>query len=256
MDTRLLRELLERVRAGQATTDEALESLRELPFKELGFATVDHHRALRQGAPEVIFGQGKSVDQIVAIAEEMARARENVLVTRLEPEKGAEIARRLPGFRYLAVPRLGKLEITPPAARVAGPIAVVSAGTSDLAVAEEAAETLQAVGLEPLRIYDVGVAGIHRLLHRAPDLRRAAALIVVAGMEGALPSVVGGLCSSPIVAVPTSVGYGAALGGVSALFSMLTSCAAGVVVVNIDNGFGAAMAVHRMVGLGRGPGGE
>jgi pyridinium-3,5-biscarboxylic acid mononucleotide synthase len=250
MDTRLLRELLERVRAGEATTEQALESLRELPFKELGFATVDHHRALRQGAPEVIFGEGKSAEQIALIAEEMTKAGENVLVTRIDAAKGEALTARLPGFRHVPVARVGRLEVAPPTRRKAGPIAVVSAGTSDLSVAEEAVETLEAVGLEPQRLYDVGVAGIHRLLHRAPDLRRAAALIVVAGMEGALPSVVGGLCAAPIVAVPTSVGYGAALGGLSAMFSMLTSCAAGVTVVNIDNGFGAAMAVHRMVSVG------
>ena len=247
MDPRLLRELLERVRAGEASTDEALDALRDLPFRELGFATIDHHRALRQGVPEVVFGERKSVEQIAAIAEEMRRVGHNVLVTRLDADGGAALARRGVGWRSAPLARTAVLELRPPAPRGCGPIGVVTAGTSDQPVAEEAAETLRAVGLEPLRIYDVGVAGIHRLLHRATDLAEAAALIVVAGMEGALPSVVGGMSAAPIVAVPTSVGYGAALGGFSAMFSMLTCCAAGVVVVNIDNGFGAAMAVHRMM---------
>jgi pyridinium-3,5-biscarboxylic acid mononucleotide synthase len=247
MDPRLVRELLERVRAGEAPIDEAMDALRELPFRDLGFATVDHHRGLRQGVPEVIFGEHKTIDQLAGIAEELVRARENVLITRIGPDKGAALASRLPGFRYAAEARVGAIEVTPVAPRPCAPIAVVSAGTSDQPVAEEAVETLRAVGLEPQRFYDVGVAGIHRLLHRAGELKKAGALIVVAGMEGALPSVVGGLCAAPIVAVPTSIGYGAALGGFTALLGMLTSCAAGVVVVNIDNGFGAAMAVHRMM---------
>ena len=247
MDPRLLRELLERVQAGEAPIEEALTTLRELPFRELGFATIDHHRGLRQGVPEVIFGERKSIDQLAAISEEMIRAKENVLITRLDPDKGDALASRLPGFRYAPLARVGAIEVVPVRPRPCAPIAVISAGTSDQAVAEEAVETLHAVGLEASRIYDVGVAGIHRLLHRVGELQRAAALIVVAGMEGALPSVVGGLVAAPIVAVPTSVGYGAALGGLSALLAMLTCCAAGVVVVNIDNGFGAAMAVHRMM---------
>lgn len=247
MDPRVVRELLERVRAGDATVDEALEALRELPYRDLGFATVDHHRALRQGVPEVIFGEGKSVEQIVAIASEIARAGQNALVTRLDPEKGEAVAARLAAFRYAPDARTGLLEVAPLPERKAGPVAIVTAGTSDHRVAEEAAETLRAIGLEARRMYDVGVAGIHRLLNRVDDLRRAAAVIVVAGMEGALPSVVGGIVSTPIVAVPTSVGYGASLGGFTALFAMLSSCAAGVVVVNVDNGFGAAMAVHRIL---------
>jgi NCAIR mutase (PurE)-related protein len=247
MDPRLVRELLERVRAGDAPIDEALDTLRELPFRDLGFATVDHHRALRQGVPEVIFGEHKTLDQIVGIAEEMVRAQENVLITRIDADKGAALVSRLPGFRYAAAARVGSIVVKPVAPRPCAPIAVVSAGTSDQPVAEEAAETLRAVGLEAQRFYDVGVAGIHRLLNHAGELKKAGALIVVAGMEGALPSVVGGLVATPIIAVPTSVGYGAALGGFTALLGMLTSCAAGVVVVNIDNGFGAAMAVHRMM---------
>jgi NCAIR mutase (PurE)-related protein len=250
MDPRAIREVLERVRAGDLAVADALEALRQLPFRDLGVATVDHHRALRQGAPEVIFGEGKTVEQIATIAEEIARAGQNVLITRLAADKGEALAARLPGLRYAPVARTASLEVGPPPRREAGPVAVVTAGTSDVGVAEEAVETLRAVGLEATRMYDVGVAGLHRFLHRVDELRKSAAVIVVAGMEGALPSVVAGLVASPVVAVPTSVGYGAALGGFTALFSMLTSCAAGVVVVNIDSGFGAAMAVHRMLPKG------
>jgi NCAIR mutase (PurE)-related protein len=248
MDPLVVRRLLERVQEREASIDEALEALRQLPFRDIGVATVDHHRALRQGVPEVIFGERKTVDQIAAIAEEMVRAGHNVLVTRVEPDKAKLLCERMPAFRHAEEARALRLEVAPVPKRQKGPVAVVTAGTSDMSVAEEAVVTLEAVGLEPVRLYDVGVAGIHRLLHRVEDLRRAAAVIVVAGMEGALPSVVGGVVSAPIVAVPTSVGYGSALGGFTALFAMLTSCAAGVAVVNIDSGFGAAMVVHRMLG--------
>lgn len=247
MDPRLVRELLERVQGSELSVDDALEKLRELPFRDIGVATVDHHRALRQGTPEVIFGERKSVDQIARITEEMIRGGHNVLVTRVGVDKAAPLVARFPSFRHAAEARTLYLEVKPVPRRARGPVAVVTAGTSDIDVAEEAIETLSAVGLEPQRFYDVGVAGIHRLLHKLDDLRRAAAVIVVAGMEGALPSVVGGIVAAPIVAVPTSVGYGSALGGFTALFAMLTSCASGVVVVNIDSGFGAAMAVHRIL---------
>lgn len=247
MDPRLVRELLERVQGSDMSVEDALEALRQLPFRDIGVATVDHHRALRQGVPEVIFGERKTVDQIARVAEEMVSAGHNVLVTRVDPEKATALCERMPAFRHLAEARALRIEVAPVPRRSRGPVAVVTAGTSDSSVAEEAVVTLEAVGLEPLRLYDIGVAGIHRLLHRLEDLRRAAAVIVVAGMEGALPSVVGGIVSSPIVAVPTSVGYGTALGGFTPLFAMLTSCASGVVVVNIDSGFGAAMAVHRIL---------
>jgi NCAIR mutase (PurE)-related protein len=197
--------------------------------------------------PEVIFGERKTVEQIATIAAEMVRAGHNVLVTRVDADKARVLCERVPTFRHLAEARALKIDVSPVAPRRHGPVAVVTAGTSDVSVAEEAVVTLEAVGLEPARFYDVGVAGIHRLLHRLDDLRRAAAVIVVAGMEGALPSVVGGIVSAPIVAVPTSVGYGTALGGFTALFAMLTSCASGVAVVNIDSGFGAAMVVHRVL---------
>ena len=251
MDPRLLRELLLRVKAGDAPVDEAMDELRRLPFRDLGFATVDHHRALRNGAPEVIFGEGKSVDQIVAIAEELVGVGQNVLVTRVDAAKGQALEERLPGLHYAQVARTARIRVRELAKRDVGTVAVVTAGTSDMAVAEEAMETLDAVGLSATRLYDVGVAGIHRLLHRVEDLQKAAVVIVVAGMEGALPSVVAGLVSAPIVAVPTSVGYGTALGGFTALFAMLTSCASGVVVVNIDSGFGGAMAAHRILGGAR-----
>jgi NCAIR mutase (PurE)-related protein len=247
MEPRLLRQLLERVRAGDVPVGDAMTELESLPFKDLGFATIDHHRALRQGVPEVIFGERKTVEQIVAISAEIQKGGHNVLVTRVDDEKATAIVKAMPAFTHSKIARTLKLEIAPIERANKGPVAVVTAGTSDMPVAEEAVETLLAVGLEPQRYYDIGVAGLHRLLHRVDDLRRAAAVIVVAGMEGALPSVVGGVVSTPIVAVPTSVGYGTALGGFTPLFAMLTSCASGVVVVNIDSGFGAAMAVHRML---------
>jgi NCAIR mutase (PurE)-related protein len=247
MDPRLVRELLERVQGSDVSIEDALETLSQLPFRDIGVATVDHHRALRQGVPEVIFGERKDVDQIARISEEMVRAGHNVLVTRVDPEKAAALCARMPAFRHAAQARTLSIEVSPVAPRRRGPVAVVTAGTSDASVAEEAVVTLEAVGLTASRFYDIGVAGIHRLFDRLDDLRRAAAVIVVAGMEGALPSVVGGIVSAPIVAVPTSVGYGTALGGFTALFAMLTSCASGVVVVNIDSGFGAAMAVHRIL---------
>ncbi len=247
MDPRVVRELLERVAGSEVSVAEALEALRELPFRDIGVATVDHHRALRQGVPEVIFGEKKTVEQIAAISAELARAGQNVLVTRVDPDKAAALLALMPGFTHAAMARTLWLGSHPVAPRSRGPVAVVTAGTSDISVAEEAIETLKAVGLEPVRFYDIGVAGIHRLLHRLEELRKAAAVICIAGMEGALPSVVGGLVSTPIVAVPTSVGYGTALAGFTPLFAMLTSCASGVVVVNIDSGFGAAMAVHRIL---------
>lgn len=247
MDPRHVRALLERVQAGDVPVEEALETLRQLPFRDIGHATVDHHRALRQGVPEVIFSERKSVDQIAAIAQEIARSGQNVLMTRLDEAKADELRHRLEGLKYAPLARTGSVEVAPLPKREVGTIAVVTAGTSDIGVAEEAIETLRAVGIEATRFYDVGVAGLHRLLSRVEELQKATAVIVIAGMEGALPSVVGGVVAAPIVAVPTSVGYGTALGGFTALFTMLTSCASGIVVVNIDSGFGAAMAVHRML---------
>lgn len=251
MNPQQVRDLLLRLREGEVDVDTALEDLRRLPFRDLGFASVDHHRALRQGVPEVIFGEPKSAEQIIGIAEEIVRSGQNVLVTRLQADKAAVVGAALPGFKYAAIARTGSI-VTAPVPERKGTVAVVTAGTSDLPVSEECAETLLAVGLTPLRMYDVGVAGLHRLLHRVDALRAADCVIVVAGMEGALPSVVGGVVSAPIIAVPTSIGYGTALGGFTALFAMLTSCASGVVVVNIDSGFGAAMAAHRILRQGAG----
>jgi NCAIR mutase (PurE)-related protein len=247
MDPAALRELLEQVRGGATGVDDALAKLKDLPFADLGYAVVDHHRALRQGAPEVILGEKKTAEQIAGIARELARTGQNVLVTRLDAEKAERVRALMPELVYREVPRTATLEQRAIPSLGERPAAVVSAGTSDLPVAEECAETLRMMGVTALRVYDVGVAGIHRVLHKRDVLDQAAVVIVVAGMEGALASVVGGLVKAPIVAVPTSVGYGAAFGGLAALLGMLTSCASGVTVVNIDNGFGAAMAAARIL---------
>jgi len=242
-----LRELLQRLQHSELSVDEALKQLSELPYRDIGVATIDHHRALRQGAPEVIFGEGKTSEQIVAIADELVRAGHNLAVTRIDAAKAELLGENHPSTRYNAAARMARLEQRPPQTRPCPPVAVVTAGTSDIGVAEETLETLASVGLKATHVYDVGVAGIHRLLGRSTELEHASAVIVIAGMEGALPSVVGGMVACPVIAVPTSVGYGTALGGFTALLSMLTSCASGITVVNIDNGFGAAMAVHRML---------
>lgn len=247
MDADRLRKLLERLQAGEVDVDRAVEELKRLPFADLGYARVDHHRTLRLGLPEVVLGQGKSPAQIVGIARALITAGENVLVTRLTPSAAADVLAELPQLTYSEVARVASYEHKPVQPQEGAPVAIVSAGTSDVPVAEEAAETLRMFGIPFVRVYDVGVAGLHRMLAHMDTLAQAPALIVVAGMEGALPSVVGGLFGSPIVAVPTSVGYGTALGGFAALLGMLTGCASGVSVVNIDNGFGAAMAVARIV---------
>lgn len=247
MDADSLRQLLERVQSGALSPDDAARELEHLPFTDLGYARVDHHRSLRMGMPEVVLAQAKTAEQIVGICRRLIEKRQNVLVTRLDAAKAAEVKRELPELTYAELARVATFEHDAVEPRAGHPVAIVTAGTSDLPVAEEAAETLRMSGIPFERVYDAGVAGIHRLVGELPVLRHAPAVIVVAGMEGALPSVVGGLVGSPIVAVPTSVGYGAALGGFTALFGMLTSCAAGVTVVNIDNGFGAAMAVLRML---------
>ena len=251
MDVGRIRALLEKVRAGELDSEQAMSELRDLPFRDLGFATVDHHRAIRMGVPEVILGEPKTVPQIVAIARELMRLHQNVLVTRLDPEKAQRIAAELPELVYAPVGRTATVEIAPITKRGVR-VGVVTAGTADLPVAEEAAETLRVMGIDVLRVYDVGVAGLHRLLDRRGDLDSCSGLIAVAGMEGALPSVIGGLVAKPVVGVPTSVGYGVQLGGLTPLFAMLTSCASGLVVVNVDNGFGAAMAMGRMFPLERG----
>ncbi|MCU0690739.1 MAG: nickel pincer cofactor biosynthesis protein LarB [Polyangiaceae bacterium] len=245
MDATKLRELLERVRCGALDVGNALDQMRDLPFANLGYAHVDHHRALRQGQPEVIMGEPKTVDQIAGIARELIAREQNVLITRLDASKAMALESSFPQLRYAPEARMGSVVVAEVPVRPQK-IVLVTAGTGDIPVAEEASETLRMTGFEPVRLYDVGVAGIHRVLSRRDDLLAADAVIVAAGMEGALPSVVGGMVGCPVVAVPTSVGYGAHIGGITPLFAMLSSCAAGVVVVNVDNGFGAAMAVHRM----------
>jgi NCAIR mutase (PurE)-related protein len=239
MDPDRLRDLLEAVAARRVPVDEAVRELRELPFRDLGFAHADTHRHLRTGFPEVVLGQGKTPEQIAAILKELARGGSTVLATRVAPEAAPSIVAAVPGARHLPVPRAIVVGEVPAPTRGRGSIAVVSAGTADVPVAEEAALTAELAGNRVDRVYDVGVAGLHRFLARREIVERAEVVVVVAGMEGALPSVVAGLCARPVIAVPTSVGYGAAFGGVAALLAMLTSCAAGVSVVNIDNGFGA-----------------
>jgi len=242
MDPEAVRKLLERVRSGSASIEEAVDELRHLPFADLGFATVDHHRALRSGWPEVILAAGKTAEQVVAIAREIDARGQNVLATRVDPNIARALTDALPEIRWDAISRTAVLTRKPVEPTGDGTICIVTAGTSDLPVAEEAAVTAQVLGNEVTRVTDVGVAGVHRVLHRREALETAKVLIVIAGMEGALASVIGGLVQKPIIAVPTSVGYGASFGGIAALLGMLNSCAAGVTVVNIDNGFGAAYA--------------
>jgi NCAIR mutase (PurE)-related protein len=242
MDPARLKELLERVRAGDASVDEALRDLADLPFKDLGFARVDHHRHLRTGFPEVVLGLGKTAEQIARIVAELARTGANVLATRVPEEHAAAVLAAVPAARHEALARAIVVEQQPIADVGRGVVLVVAAGTSDLPVAEEAALTARLAGNRVERLNDVGVAGIHRLLGERARIESAGVLVVVAGMEGALPSVVAGLTSRPVVAVPTSIGYGASFGGIAALLGMLNSCAAGVTVVNIDNGFGAGYA--------------
>jgi NCAIR mutase (PurE)-related protein len=233
-------ELLEGVQRGEVEPQAALEALARLPFVDLPDARVDTHRALRHGLPEVVFAPGKTTEQMAAIVRTLRDAQQNVLVTRLEAPLAAELRRELGAGEYDAASRLFWLGPAEVATIGKGTIAVISAGTADFAVASEAAGVARRFGNKVETLADVGVAGIHRLLASSALLREARVLIVVAGMEGALPSVVGGLVDKPVIAVPTSVGYGAAFGGIAALLGMLTSCASNVTVVNIDNGFGAA----------------
>lgn len=244
MNPHHLRALLEAVGQGSVPVDEALEQLRRFPFEDIGCAQVDHHRELRQGMPEVIFGEGKSAEQIVRIMTAMAGKGSNVLVTRVAAEKVALLLDAFPDAVHHPEARCLTLERHPATSSGRGTVLVVSAGTSDIPVAAEALVTARFLGNRAEHLYDVGVAGIHRLLARREQLCSAAVIIVVAGMEGALPSVVGGLVDKPVIAVPTSIGYGASFGGIAALLGMLNSCAAGVTVVNIDNGFGAACAAN------------
>jgi hypothetical protein len=238
MDPSFLSDLLDRVKSGALTKEEALAKLSGLPFEDLGFARVDHHRALRKGFPEVIFAAGKTADQTATVFERLAAKSDRVLATHVSPDVAERVLEVVPSALYHPVPRCVTLDLRSDETRT-GSVLVVCAGTSDIPVAEEAALTAHLMGALVDRITDAGVAGIHRLLSEGELLRCARVVVVVAGMEGALPSVVGGLVAAPVIAVPTSVGYGASFGGVAALLAMLNSCASGVSVVNIDNGFGA-----------------
>jgi pyridinium-3,5-biscarboxylic acid mononucleotide synthase len=237
-----VRNLFEQVRDGTVDVDRAVNELRWEPYEDLGYANVDHHRALRQGMPEVIFCEPKTVDQVVGIARHIVAQGADLFGTRVLPEQADALIEEFPGLRYNASARTISLRQSVLSPAVLGDILVVCAGTSDLPVAEEAMETVQAMAQPASLLADVGVAGIHRLLGHRKRFEAASVVIVVAGMEGALASVVGGLVDVPVVAVPTSVGYGAHFNGLAALLSMLNSCAAGVTVVNIDNGFGAGVA--------------
>jgi NCAIR mutase (PurE)-related protein len=241
-----LEALLAQVASGGLEPAAALQRLIHFPSEDLSFAQVDHHRALRQGVPEVVFCAGKTTEQVVAICEGLERQSGSFLGTRASEAQAEALVKRFPAARWNPLARTVVLPARRDATVIA-PVLIVSAGTSDLPVSEEAVEVAQACGLTVERLNDVGVAGLHRLLSASEVLHRAAAIIVVAGMEGALPSVVGGLVRVPVIAVPSSVGYGASFGGIAALLAMLNSCAAGVTVVNIDNGFGAAVAAYRIL---------
>jgi NCAIR mutase (PurE)-related protein len=248
LDEQSLRQLLQNVRKDQLSVDDALESLRRLPFADLDFAKLDSHRMLRNGFPEVVLCSGKQIEHIVAIMKKLADSPGPVLATRATPEMFAAVQSEVPAVHYHELARIIRYE-PQPLPRRSGTIMVISAGTSDIPVAEEAAVTAEVMGNPVDRVFDVGVAGLHRLLAHVDRIMAASVLIVVAGMEGALPSVVGGLVRRPVIAVPTSVGYGASFNGLAALLGMLNSCASGVTVVNIDNGFGAGFAASLMNSL-------
>jgi pyridinium-3,5-biscarboxylic acid mononucleotide synthase len=241
-----LRELLAAIQAGTMTPEEGMARLAHLPYEDAGFAKIDHHRPLRTGMPEVIYAAGKTDDQVAEIFSRMARQGGNVLATRATPSAAAAVRARLPEARYHETARAITLRQQDPPA-LPGIVAILTAGTSDLPVAEEAAVTAELLGHQVARIDDVGVAGLHRLLAQRAVLMEARVIIACAGMEGALPSVVAGLVRAPVIAVPTSVGYGAAFGGIAALLGMLNSCAPNVAVVNIDNGFGAACLANSIL---------
>jgi pyridinium-3,5-biscarboxylic acid mononucleotide synthase len=241
-----LEALLADVAAGRVEPRAAVQRLRHLPYEDLPFARLDHHRALRQGHPEVVFCEGKTVEQVVGICERLEAVTGSFLGTRANEAMAAALLERFPRVAWSPLARTVRLTASDTPPPTAGPVLVISAGTSDLPVAEEAAVVAEAFGSRVERLVDVGVAGLHRLLAATETLEHARVVIVVAGMEGALPSVVGGLVPVPVIAVPTSVGYGASFGGLAALLGMLNSCAAGVTVVNIDNGFGAAVAASRI----------
>lgn len=240
--------LLEQFREGKIALETALQAFQAAPVADLGFASVDTHRALRKGFPEVIYGAGKTADQIAKIAAHLFAREERFLITRISPEKARVVKRKIKSAVFHEAAGCVTVEKTP-AAKRSGTIAILCAGTSDVPVAEEAAVTADIMGNTVVRVYDIGVAGLHRMLGRLETIQKANVIVVVAGMEGALPSVVAGLVSRPVIAVPTSVGYGASFGGISALLGMLNSCGSGVTVVNIDNGFGAAYAASQINAL-------
>lgn len=247
-----IKKLIEEVRAGRMDADQAADKLTYLPYEDISFARVDHHREVRLGFPEVILGEGKTVEQIFMISERILHNSSNLLISRTSEEVFEAVSKIAPGAQYHKEARMVSV-IRDSTERGEGTIAVISAGTSDISVAEEAAITATAMGNRVARIYDVGVAGIHRLFGARAEFESARAIIVVAGMEGALPSVVGGLVPVPVIAVPTSIGYGASFNGLAALLGMLNSCASNVTVVNIDNGFGAgfvASLINRKRGAG------
>lgn len=237
MDTLL--ELLQRVSNGEIAVDKAAHRLKHLAYEDIDFAHIDHHRSLRKGFPEVIFGEGKTAEQIQGILARMTAHENTVLVTRVDPDKAAAVCQTQPDAVYHADARIILVEKQPSDITGKGTILIVSAGTSDIPIAREAMLTARAMGNQVQTVFDIGVAGIHRLMGHRELIEEATVLIVVAGMEGALPSVVAGMTASPVIAVPTSIGYGVSLGGLTALFGMLSSCSSNVAVVNIDNGFGA-----------------
>ena len=241
-----LRKILTEVAQGSRGVDDAFKILRDLPYEDLDFARLDHHRSIRKGIPEVIYGQGKTPEQVAAIVDRFMVHDGRALATRVTPEIVAAVKESYPQAVHYEAARILAVGEFPPV-QSDGYVAVVTAGTSDIPVAEEAAVTLELLGSKPVRIYDVGVAGLHRLLDKREVLSNAGAVIAIAGMEGALASVVGGIVGCPVVAVPTSVGYGTSFNGLAALLSMLNSCALGIAVVNIDNGFGAAVYAHMIV---------
>lgn len=246
MNSKDLTRLLQSLADGHISVADGVEQLKKLPFEDLGVAQIDHHRELRQGVPEIILGESKNLEQLKTIISAMQRNGSNILATRLDEKKATALCNQFPEGEYDIDARTFCLVQQKIESSGRGKILIVCAGTSDLPVAREAAVTAKMLGNEVEELVDVGVAGIHRLLAKSDQLQRAAVIIVVAGMEGALPSVVGGLVAAPVIAVPTSVGYGAAFGGIAALLGMLNSCASGVTVVNIDNGFGAAFAANRI----------
>jgi NCAIR mutase (PurE)-related protein len=252
MDKSRLTELLLRFQKGEIELEKVLEELKDFPLMDLGFAQLDTHRALRQGFPEVVFGQGKTTEQVLAIVARLAEKNHTVLSTRLDGDTGRALQAKFPQGKLYA---LGRAFVVKQSKKDLEPsnktVVIITAGTSDIPVAEEAQATLEALALHCEVIYDIGVAGIHRILKYIDTIKKASAIIVIAGMEGALASIVAGLASAPVIAVPTSVGYGASFGGLAALLGMLNSCAAGLTVVNIDNGFVAAVAAAKIVKQGR-----